>query len=266
MQDLGSDLSRHDGVLAGASIDAMNELGVLFFVKDRERRFVLGTDALVHHLGYRSARQLIGLRDEDISPAHLVEHYREYDERVLTSGERVAGLAELVRNADGSYDWFSTTKWPLRDPRGAIVGLAGVIQSLKPRNPITEELLPLTPAVELIADQYSRKISVEELAAAATMSVSYFTRQFKRRFGTTPHRYLRSVRMIAACELLCTTDLSIMAIAHQSGFYDHSHLTNEFTRTRGMTPQAYRDRYRKRPAIDPTPRAVSLRIAIADRV
>lgn len=230
--------------LARVTLDAMNELGSLFFVKDDQRRFVLCTDALVRHLGYRHAGQIVGLRDEDISPQHLVEHYREYDDRILRSGRRVVELVELVRNIDGGYDWFTTTKWALTDQRGRIVGLAGVTKSLRPRHAMEDELLPLTPAIEMIAGEYHRKITVEELAERAAMSPSAFSRQFKQHFGTTPHRYLRSVRLMAVCELLSTTDLSLMAIAHQTGYYDQSHMSNEFARERGLSPSAYRQQHR----------------------
>jgi PAS domain S-box len=230
----------------GAALQAMNQLGSLFFVKDTERRFVLCTDALVHHLGYQKADQILGLRDEDISPEYLVEHYRQYDEGVLESGTRVVELVELVRNVDGSYDWFSTTKWPLYDDQGQIVGLAGVVKSLLPRHTMEDDLLPLTPAVELIAQEYHRKLTVEDLAQAAAMSPSHFARQFKIHFGTTPNRYLRSVRLMAVCELLSTTDLPLTAIAHQTGYYDQSHMSNEFNRDRGVTPSTYRREHRHR--------------------
>lgn len=78
---------------------------------------------------------------------------------------------------------------------------------------------------------------------------------FRPHFGTTPHRYLRSVRLMAVCELLCTTDLSLLAIAHQTGFYDQSHLSNEFSRGRGVTPMAFRQQHRHAspPLRAPTP-------------
>jgi PAS domain S-box-containing protein len=248
-------------LLQQAELDAMNELGVLYFVKDHERRFVLCTDALVHHLGYRNPRQVIGLRDEDLSPPHLVDHYRSYDERILQHGERIVELVELVRSVNGSFDWFATTKWPLRQGR-SIVGLAGVIRSLRPAHSVGEGLLPLTPAIELMAEAYQRRLSIEELAEAAGMSPSYFNRQFKKHFGTTPHRYLRSVRLMAVDELLCTTELPLSAIAHQTGFYDQSHLSNEFSRHHGVTPLEYRRHNRAGIRLPPGPRQVKLRLDV----
>jgi PAS domain S-box-containing protein len=223
-----------------AALGAMDQLEALFFVKDTARRFLYCTEALAQHLGYLRAAQVLGLRDEELSPAHLADHYRRYDESVLGRGERIVDLVELVRNADGRYAWYTTTKWPLLDHGRTIIGLAGVIKSLNPRPPHNDELAPLTPALQLIADQYQRRITIAELAEAAAMSQSQFTRQFKRRLGTTPHRYLRSVRLRAACDLLCSTGLPLSSIAQQTGYYDHSHLTNDFRREFRLSPKEYR--------------------------
>ena len=220
---------------------AFNEFSDLFmFVKDRSRRFVLCSEPFVHLMGYRSARQLIGLRDEDISPEYLVDHYRTHDERVLTTGQKIVDLIELVRNVDGTYDWFLTTKLPVRAAGGGIIGLVGVTRGLTKRNAVADRLLPLTPAVELISREYHRQLTVAELAETVSMSPSHFSRTFKDHFGATPHRYIRKVRLMAACDLLSTTDLPLSVVASRTGYYDQSHMSNEFVRERGITPLAYR--------------------------
>jgi PAS domain S-box-containing protein len=227
---------------------AFDQLTDLFvFVKDTDRRFVLCSEPFVRLMGYREARQLIGLRDEDISPEYLVDHYRGHDERVLTTGERIVDLIELVRNVDGTYDWFLTTKLPIRSGDGAILGLVGVTRGLTKRNALVDRLLPLTPAVSLISTEYHRQLTVAEMAESVTMSVSHFSRTFKSHFGATPHQYLRQVRLMAASDLLATTDLPLSLVASRTGYYDQSHLSNDFVRERGMTPSAYRARIRPAP-------------------
>jgi PAS domain S-box-containing protein len=225
---------------------AFNEFSDLFmFVKDRERRFVLCSEPFVHLMGYRSASQMIGLRDEDISPEYLVDHYRSHDDRVLSTGQRIVDLIELVRNVDGTYDWFLTTKLPVRGSDGEIIGLVGVTRGLTKRNAVADRLLPLTPAVELISRQYHRQLTVAELAETVAMSPSHFSRTFKDHFGATPHQYIRKVRLMAACDLLSTTDLPISVVAGRTGYYDQSHMSNEFVRERGITPLAYRTKLRR---------------------
>ncbi len=56
------------------------------------------------------------------------------------------------------------------------------------------------------------------------------------------------MRINAACELLTTTDRTIADIAGDVGFYDQSHLTNEFVRRKGLTPARYRERFLQTPA------------------
>lgn len=225
-------------------LTALNELTDVFvFVKDRDRRFVLVTDPFVRLMGYRSPTQLIGLRDEDISPEYLVHHYRSHDEHVLESGQRMVDLVELVHNIDGSYDWFLTTKVPVRGSRGDAIGLIGITRALVTRDKSVARLIPLTPAVELISTSYSKQITVADMASSVSMSPSNFSRHFRSHFGTTPYRYLREVRMMAVCDLLSTTELALSTVAARTGFYDQSHLSNEFSRRWGLTPTAYRARY-----------------------
>ncbi|WP_382303564.1 helix-turn-helix domain-containing protein [Herbiconiux sp. UC225_62] len=221
---------------------------VFVFVKNARREFVACSEPFTALMGFDSADEIIGKRDEDLSPEYLVVHYREYDEAILRTGDPLIDLVELVRNRDGSYDWFLSTKTAITDASGRSVGIMGVTRSLTHRDRAAGQLLSLTPAVELISREYARPIKVDELAGHALMSTSHFSRLFKQHFGVTPYKYLMRVRLMAACDLLATTTLGVGAISARTGFYDASHLTNEFRRERGMSPTEYRSRYRTWPS------------------
>jgi PAS domain S-box-containing protein len=229
-----------------ALIAAFDHVPDLFvFVKDAERVFVACSDPFVSLMGCRSKSQIIGKRDEDFSPEYLVEHYRNYDERVLATGEPLIDLVELVRNRDGSYDWFVSTKTAIRDEQGAVTGVLGVTRSLTIKESVSDGLRTLTPAIEQITREYARPIAVSDLAAKVLMSTSNFNRMFKQHFGVTPHKYLLRVRLMAACDLLATSSLSIGEISAQTGFYDTSHLTHELRKSRSMTPTEYRAEFQQ---------------------
>lgn len=229
------------GDLGLVAFDELHD--VFFFVKDRDRRFLYFNKAFTTLMSLR-ADQILGQRDEDISPGYLAEHYREDDEAVLTRGERLVGVIELVHNADGSYDWFTTTKFPVRSGKGEIIAVAGVTRSLTKRHVAQVRLRPLEPAIKLISEEYHRPLTLAEMARAATMSPTHFAREFRAHLGTSPHRYLRRLRIEAACDLLSTTDLLVGQIAARVGYYDHSHLTKDFSKNKGMTPSEYRKRNR----------------------
>jgi PAS domain S-box-containing protein len=216
---------------------------VCVFVKDLQRRFVHCNLALARRLGCRKAEEVVGQFDEAFSPKHLCEMYAADDAQVLSSGRPLIGKLELVRNHDGSFDWYNTTKTALSGRDGAIIGLAGVTRDIKAMNSSSTRFLMMAPVLETIMNDYARPLTMAELSAKLGLSVSQFGRQFKKRFGTTPLRYLIDVRITAACEMLTTGDLPIARIAQATGFYDQSHFTNQFQRLKAMTPSRYREEF-----------------------
>ena len=97
-------------------------------------------------------------------------------------------------------------------------------------------------ALHTMHRRYAENLQVADLAAAS-LSKSQFNRKFQRMFATTPREYLLRVRINAACRLLEATDLTITAIALETGFFDHSHFTRIFRRIMNITPGAYRQRH-----------------------
>jgi AraC-like DNA-binding protein len=214
------------------------------YLKDKERRFLWCSEGLVRLAGFQTDSQLLGLRDEDVAPADLAVQYRANEEQVLEHGRRFVGLVELVRKRDGPSTWYLSTKLPVRTADGTIIGLVGVTRPLQKRAPAARPADPLLPAITLIAKEMHRRLTVTDMAKAAAMSASQFTRRFKTQLGDTPHQYLRQMRLATACDLLCSTDLPIAAIAAATGYSDQSHFSNDFARHQKSTPSAYRKRFR----------------------
>lgn len=91
-------------------------------------------------------------------------------------------------------------------------------------------------AVSFIHENYPHPVRLEDIAAAANLSLYHLTRVFKKAIGTTPHRYLLQVRVNSARLLLSAGARSLAEVAVAVGFADQSHFTREFKRILGITP------------------------------
>jgi transcriptional regulator GlxA family with amidase domain len=83
-------------------------------------------------------------------------------------------------------------------------------------------------------------LPVAELARRAVMSKRSFARRFSAATGTTPHAWLRDLRLSSAEELLETTDLPVEEIARRVGYGSAAVLRERFVRRRGVPPRSYR--------------------------
>jgi AraC-like DNA-binding protein len=176
----------------------------------------------------------------------LANQYRIDDERVLR-GERILSRVELVGRFDHTARWCVTSKVPLHNPQGDIVGTAGVTRPL-PRPDATGAApgpadSPLSTAIRFISQHYADRITNEDLARACGLSVRAFERQFQAAYQCSPHDYLRGLRVRVSCSALVFSRKSLADVASEFGFADQSHFTKEFRRIMGETPSAYRRRF-----------------------
>lgn len=89
----------------------------------------------------------------------------------------------------------------------------------------------------------NQKLDVEQLADAAAMSPRTFVRQFKDQFDTTPARWVQSLRVEVAMQLLEDRNTSISKVARITGFRDEQALRRAFLQQITMTPKQYRERF-----------------------
>lgn len=86
------------------------------------------------------------------------------------------------------------------------------------------------------------EIPLALLAAECGLSLSHFSRAFRRSTGTSPHRWLLRRRAELAKERLRRPELSLSEIALTCGFADQSHFTRVFTGFFGTSPERGGDR------------------------
>ena len=106
---------------------------------------------------------------------------------------------------------------------------------------IPENALVISPALDYIEDHYSSQFPIEVLADLCHMSLTHFRRVFHSIMQTSPLDYLNSTRIMKACNLLRSTEESILSISEMAGFASVSNFNRHFHAVIHMTPREYRN-------------------------
>lgn len=94
--------------------------------------------------------------------------------------------------------------------------------------------------ISYINENFSKNLTVGDLAERAMMSQYHFIRVFKKETGFTPHEYLVNTRISAAKYMLKTTQRSVKDICYDTGFSCESVFCAAFKKSVGVTPAEYR--------------------------
>ena len=105
-------------------------------------------------------------------------------------------------------------------------------------NCIPECSKEMEDACMFMSEHFTEHITLEELCKRSGLSKSTLLRAFTKSKGITPYRYLQTVRISKAKELL-EQGVSPIDVAIQTGFSDQSHFSNFFNMFIGLSPAAY---------------------------
>ena len=215
------------------------------WMKDAAGHYEWANVALLINFGLKTRAEIIGRTDYDFCGEALANQYRIDDERVL-KGERILSRVELVGRFNHTARWCVTSKVPLHDLSGRIVGTAGVTRPLpQPHAAAAATDSPLSVAIRFLSQHYADRITNEDLARVCGLSVRAFERQFQAAYHSSPHDYLRQLRVRMSCGALVFSRKPLAVVASEFGFADQSHFTKEFRKFMAETPRAYRTRYQQ---------------------
>ena len=216
-----------------------------FYAKDSEHRYIGINQATLREVfGLEDPAELFGRTDASFQPPALAEAYHAEDRRVMDGGATIPSQVWLVPHVRGTPRWYVSTKTPLRDPGGKVIGLAGVMYRIETPEEQATAFRELLPVISHIDQNYIGRISMKELAAMANLSATHFNARFREIFGMPPTQYVLSRRIEHARRLLTGSSRDIAEVAIETGFCDQSHFTKRFRKVTGLTPKEYRKRFR----------------------
>ena len=210
------------------------------WIKGTNGKFVIANELFSERFGFTNAKQLIGLSDIDLAPPHLANRYIEDDHKVL-QGAIITDRLELILGKNENASWFRTSKWPIYNLNGQIIGSYGISRQLNPTQPRSTPIRELNTPIEYIRQNFSESISIEKLAEACHVSISTLERRFKKHLAKTPLQYLMEIRLENARIMVHETKKSLAIVAQETGFVDNSHFTHAYKKRFSITPSEDRN-------------------------
>ncbi len=113
------------------------------YVKDLAGRYLLDNAAHMRGLEVNSMEEIIGKTAFDFFAKTVALEFQADDELVLRTGAAIINREEIANTHNGTNRWLSTTKVPLRNREGKIVGLVGIGRDITERKH-AQELLAQT--------------------------------------------------------------------------------------------------------------------------
>jgi PAS domain S-box-containing protein len=100
------------------------------YFKDCASRFIRINAALTRLLRLNCAEEAYGKTDKDFYDEHHAAEALADEQRVMATGESIIGKVEFEVLSDGRRSWSLTTKMPLRNRRGEIIGTCGISRAI----------------------------------------------------------------------------------------------------------------------------------------
>ncbi|HCN79253.1 MAG TPA: AraC family transcriptional regulator [Verrucomicrobiales bacterium] len=212
---------------------------VFFFAKDREGHLMFASKGLLGRYQMRDDSEFIGRTDFDLNPGSMAQAYVEDDAKLLRGRAPAIERMELWWDRQGMPDWYLVTKLPLRDRRGRVQGIMGILRRADEHDRRLPVFQTVSRAVEIIRRDFARPITIGEVAGICGESLRQLQRRFLIAFGIGPQEFLIKTRVLAAARLLDESDLTAAEVATRCGFVDASSFTQQFKQRTGTTPARY---------------------------
>jgi len=138
---------------------AIGQVPDYLYVKDRDSRFVAANAMAAKFSGFSSPAELYGKTDFDIAPRERAEALFRAEQEIIRTGTPLLNHAEQITSAAGDTRWYLTSKAPVRNADGEVMGLAGVTRDITEHKALEEALREGRNHLDLVLSEMSDGIA-----------------------------------------------------------------------------------------------------------
>ncbi|HEV2327443.1 MAG TPA: PAS domain-containing protein [Verrucomicrobiae bacterium] len=139
------------------------------YAKDAAGRKILANPADLKNLRCKTEAEAIGKTDYDLFPKDIAEKFHADDQKVI-QGQPVINREEYVLSESGEKRWLMTSKLPLRDQSGKIVGLVGIGRDITERRQAEQNIANERALLRTIISNSPDAIYIKDITGRKTMA------------------------------------------------------------------------------------------------
>ena len=122
------------------------------FVRDRAYRHILNNRTQLDQLKAATLEETLGKTDLDFYPAETAQRFHDTNEAVMSSGHATYDAEEMGPGPSGEPRWWSTTKVPIRDTDGTVIGLVGISRDITQQRSVMQKVIEQTAMLDQAHD------------------------------------------------------------------------------------------------------------------
>lgn len=172
-----------------------------YYVKNARGQFVAVNQTVAAYHGYDHPVQMTGKTDFDIADAARAQILFGLEQRILKSGEGIADFEEQLPDAKGNLRWFSTSKTPVRDVDGNVIGLVGVTREITAHKQVEQALLEAKNQLSYALSEMSDGLAMFDAEGALV----FCNEQYREFFPLTGDLRLPGTRLRDILEAVTVT-------------------------------------------------------------
>jgi PAS domain S-box-containing protein len=202
----------------------MDSIPDRIFFKDSECRLLRINATLADFHGLADPRDVVGKTDFDFFEADVAAGFYADDRRILSTGQPLLDKKQRVMRSDGSVQYSSVSKVPIRDAEGAIVGLVGISRDITARIRAEEQLQAVQKQLERVHRLESTSLFAGQIAHDFNnllVPLLIYPELIKKSLNRESQEYKDLETMQATAQQIADINQDLLALSKRGNVKDH---------------------------------------------